>query len=183
MKANTPARFQSSTGQVLPVLFVLIGFFIGGFFTYDLGYSMMDKSSVLEDTQHESAEKRKILDALGVIKQSANLPENQADIQKYAGQFREDQILESLFTVSGSGVAIGGITFQSGERLPSGISLGNVSITVQAESLTRFNALIDDLTSENAKRRYIVKGLSFPYDTSSSAPIAATLQLGLYYIK
>lgn len=183
MKANTPVRFQNSSGQFLPVLLVLIGFFVGGFFTYDLGYTMMDKSSVLEDIQHEAAEKRKTLDALGAIKQSADLPENQVDIQKYAGQFREDQILESLFAVSGSGVTIGAVSFQQGERLPSGISLGSVNISVQAENLTRFNSLIDDLTGENAKRRYMIKALSFPYDTNSASPIAATIQLGLYYIK
>lgn len=183
MKTATTERFQSSKNNILPIVLVLLGLFVGGFFTYDLYYSSVEKSSQLEEAKAVAQDKQQTLDGLNSLKQKAGSQEAQADAMRYAGQYREDQILDSLFALAGSGVTIGSVSFTEGERLPVGISLATVNVSVQAATLDQFESFIDDLTSENAKRRYLIKSMSFPYDTSSSLPISASLQLGLYYLK
>ncbi len=183
MNVQNSERFQSSKGNLIPVILVLVGLFIGGFFTYDLYYSSMEKSSNLEDVTREVEGYRKTLDSLNTLKQSVASDTAQADVVRYAGNYREDQILESIFAVSGSGVSIGSVSLNPGERLPSGISLASVGLSIQADSVARLNTFIDDLTGVYGKRRYLVKGLTFPMDTDASAPVSASVQLGLYYLK
>lgn len=64
------------------------------------------------------------------------------------------------------------------------MTLVGASITVDATNLDTLLKFIDRATGIDAKRRFLVKSLSFAYESAvTTAPITASIQLGAYTIK
>jgi hypothetical protein len=172
-----PSRFQGSQSSLLPVLAILFAMIIGILFTYDLATGYLEKKSNLESAEARKIQVGTTLESLKALEASLSTPEAKAESERYAGVYREDQILSHLFETVGTGSTIGNISLSKGEKLPSGISLAALSVDVETPSLESFLSLLDRLVDENAKKRYLVKGLNFAYDTSNILPISTTLQL------
>lgn len=105
---------------------------------------------------------------------------NSADI--ISAVMLTDYTLSNSFTVPR--ISIGGISVSEGTKLPSGLSLGNVSVSVSATSL---DAMIEFITYLTQKSPYVftIDSISLPIDTgepsSSSDGITLSLSLGVYY--
>ncbi len=93
-------------------------------------------------------------------------------------------LLESIFALAGNGADIGSVSLDAGEILTSGMTLAGINITVDTANLDTLLKFIDRATGTDAKRRFLVKSLSFAYESAvTTSPITASIQLGAYTIK
>ncbi len=83
---------------------------IGLVFTYDMAFGYLEKKSTLESAQSRTAETGKVLETLKKLEATVSTPEAKAESERYAGTYREDQILSHIFQTVGSGATIGGIS-------------------------------------------------------------------------
>lgn len=105
----------------------------------------------------------------------------QDDIGRYGSEFREDAILDSLFTPI-NGVNIANISISKGEKTPNGLSLATIALSFKVQDITTLNRFLDYLTnSKTNKRSYIIRNLNFPLDTTKNEPVSASMELGMYY--
>ncbi len=179
---SVPRQFQANQFSPLPIFIAIAALLIGVFFTFDLYTSSMEKSEELQNAQKKSQDAGTSLTALNSLKAQATVMNS--EVQKYIGEFREDKILESIFGLTGSGTQIEGISIDSGEKLTSGMSLVGINLTLQTETSDQLLQFLDRATDQNAPRRFLVKLVSFSYDSSTSnLPLTAIVQLGMYSIK
>ena len=171
-------RFQSGTNLSLPVACILLGILILSFFTYDGYRSYIEKNDRLASETDKGNQTKLTIDRLNALRATSETASGKLQKERYAGTFREDQILESLFSLVGSGISIGSVSMGFGERLPIGLSLAGITLSVAADNVEALNGYIDALTGTAGNRRYMIKGLSFPMDTNNLAsPVIANLQL------
>lgn len=118
-----------------------------------------------------------------MAKSIENDVELQSNIERYAGDFREDTILDSLFATI-NGISIANISIAKGEKVPNGLSLANISLSLKAQDTNTLNNFLNYLTnSKTNKKSYIIKNLNFPLDTTKNEPVSASLELGMYYFE
>lgn len=116
-------------------------------------------------------------------KNIANNEELQNDIERYAGDFREDAVLDSIFAPM-NGINIANITMSKGEKSPNGLSIATISLSFKAQDTNALNNFLDYMTnSKKNKKSYIIKNLNFPLDTTKNAPVSANIELGMYYFE
>lgn len=107
----------------------------------------------------------------------------QSDIERYAGDFREDTIFDSLFAPI-NGISIANIALSKGEKSPNGLSLATISLSLKAQDVNTLNSFLDYLTNSKInKKSYIVKSLNFPLDTTKNEAVPVSLELGMYYFE
>lgn len=183
MQTNVTKKADEQKQMIALVLLglaILIGFFL----TKEQYYSYIEKSDSLSTVTKAAEEKKashvKLQNLVKEITENASL---QSDIERYAGDFREDQIIDSLFTRI-NGVSIASISMSPGEKAPNGLSLANISLAFRADDLTSLTNFLEYLTTSKAnKKSYIVKNISFPLDQSKNEPISSSVELGMYYFK
>ncbi len=118
-----------------------------------------------------------------MAKNIENDAELQNDIERYAGDFREDTVLDSLFAPM-NGVNIANISISKGEKSPNGLSLANISLSFKVQDINALNNFLNYLTnSKTNKKSYIIKNLNFPLDTTKNEPVSANIELSMYYFE
>ena len=171
--SNKPSNYSLLAAAVAVIISI--------FFTYDLYSSSLQKSDELETLKVNEVTITETLNALNTLSASANASK---DSQKYIWVARDDLILESIFSLSGTGVEIWSVALDSGELLTSGMTLAGINLTVDTTNLDTLLKFIDRATGVDAKRRFLIKSLNFAYESAATTtPITATIQLWAYTIK
>lgn len=107
----------------------------------------------------------------------------QAEISRYGGEFREDTILDSIFSPTNAGISIANISMSKGEKTANGLSLANISLSFKAQDVYTLNTFLDYLTNGKNNKSYVIKNLSFPLDTTKNEAVSASIELGMYYFE
>jgi len=175
---------ENNRKQVLSLVFLICSIVIGFFFTLDQGYSYIEKKDTLDATKKEIIEKKSMLEALqNTTKNIENSVELQNDIARYGSEFREDTVIDSIFTPI-NGVNIANISMTKGEKTPNGLSLANISLSLKAQDRATLGNYLNYLTnSKTNKKSYIIKNLNFPLDTMKDVPVSVNMELGMYYFE
>ncbi|NCP77001.1 hypothetical protein GW819_02885 [Candidatus Gracilibacteria bacterium] len=175
---------EDNRKQVISLVFLICSIVIGFFFTLDQGYGYIEKKDTLDATKKEVIEKKTMLEVLqNTTKNIENSVELQNDIARYGSEFREDAIIDSIFTPI-NGVNIANISMSKGEKTPNGLSLANISLLLKAQDRATLGNYLNYLTSsETNKKSYIIKSLNFPLDTTRDTPISVNLELSMYYFE
>ena len=105
-----PSRFQGSQSSLFPILAILLAMIIGLLFTYDMASGYLEKKSNLESAEARKIQVGNTLESLKTLETSLSTPEAKSESERYAGIYREDQILSHLFETVGTGSRIGNIT-------------------------------------------------------------------------
>lgn len=173
---------EASKKHTSKVLILTLALAIGFFFTRDQYYTYLDNSTTLEQAKKENTDKKTVLDTLNSLKSRIASDETlKRTIDQFGQSFREDLILDSLFTHM-NGVSVASANISKGEKLPNGISIGTVSLSFRVDSITTLNSFLEYLTSDKSNKRYMIKSLSFPLDTTKFEPFSVSAELGTYYI-
>lgn len=118
-----------------------------------------------------------------MVKNINSNTELQDDIKRYGSGFREDTILDSLFTPI-VGINIANISISKGEKSPNGLSFAGISLSFKAQDITTLSNFLDYLTNKKTNSKsYIIKNLTFPLDTTKNEPISASIELNMYYFE
>ncbi|MDD5197423.1 MAG: hypothetical protein PHN60_01030 [Candidatus Gracilibacteria bacterium] len=175
---------EKNKKQMISLALLACSIVIGFFFTMDQGYGYIEKKDTLETTKKEVSEKKGSLERLQeMAKNIENDAELQNDIERYAGDFREDTVLDSLFAPM-NGVNIANISISKGEKSPNGLSLANISLSFKVQDINALNNFLNYLTnSKTNKKSYIIKNLNFPLDTTKNEPVSANIELSMYYFE
>lgn len=183
MRTNIQDK-QKNRNQIISLVLLCLSIVIGFFFTMDQGYGYMEKRDSLDALKKEVDGKKTELEKLQAsAKTIENDTELQNDISRYAGEFREDGILDSIFAPI-NGISIANITMTKGEKSPNGLSAATISLALKAQDTNALNNFLNYLTnSKTNKKAYIIKSLNFPLDTTKNEPVAASLELLMYYFE
>lgn len=181
--AQKDMKSPKASGNISSLLILVLSIALAFFFTRTQYYQYMENKDTLASTTQEMQNKKLDLEALQVIAKNIESDKAMSDnIERFAGAFREDAILDSLFTPT-TGVSISNVTMNKGEKLPSGLSEANISLSFQSQDITTLNTFLEYLTAgKTNKKSYVIKNFSFPLDTTKNEPIASTVELGMYYL-
>lgn len=141
----------------------------------------LERSGELTQVQTEQKNKEETLAALQKSREATKQPDVQADIERYAGVFKENTIIDSLFVDTDS-ITIGNVGFNPGQVLPNGLSYANISVAFDARDIPSLNAYLEYLTSPKGKKRYVVENINFPIENQASS-VPVSLALGMYYLR
>ncbi len=179
---TTPQDKEKNQKQMISLVLIILSILIGFFFTMDQGYGYIEKKDALETSKKEMNEKKQALEKLqDMTKNIESNADLQSDIERYGSEFREDSIINSLFTPI-NGVNIANISMTKGEKTPNGLSIATISLSIKVQDIISLNNYLEFLTeSKINKKSYIIKSLNFPLDTTKDEPVSATLELGMYY--
>ncbi|MDD2891650.1 MAG: hypothetical protein PHQ95_01675 [Candidatus Gracilibacteria bacterium] len=175
---------EKNNKQMLSLIFLSLSIVIGFFFTMDQGYTYMENKDMLETTRQEVSEKKLSLEQLqNMAKNIESNIELQDDLGRYGDTFREDTIIDSIFTPV-NGINIANITMSKGEKAPNGLSLATISLSLKAQNIATLESFLNYLTnSKTNKKSYIIKSLNFPFDTTRDSSVSVMMELGMYYFE
>lgn len=105
-------RFKKDPNTPIAIALILLSVFIASFFTYDAYYASIEKSNALSELRSQTNEKEKELQALNALKTESSSSGSMAEIERYAGNFREDSLLSNLTASIGNDVTIGNVTIE-----------------------------------------------------------------------
>lgn len=90
--------------------------------------------------------------------------------------------MESLF-VKAPGIFVLSVGMSKGGKLPNGLSMADVSVTLRAASQTSLLKYLETLTGITGKKRYIIKQATFPFNSSGiqEGTFQVNLSLGMYH--
>ena len=141
-----------------------------------------DKSTVADGVKSDLEKKTSELDALNTIKTRLDDPTVRAQVDRYAGEFREDTVLASVFGARTLGVNLASVSMSPGQRLTNGLSLANISVSFTTRDLPTLTQYLSYLTAPDSDRRYVIKTLAFPYGKDHKSDISVSATLGMYYL-
>lgn len=179
---------QARRTQGMTFIILAITLLTGLFYTWDAYTAYIENQDTLTKTRIENVDKKKVLDNLmalggedgngGRIQSDAALKDS---LERYAGTFREDAIIDSIFA-KGANVSISSITIGKGGKLPNGLSMADISLSLRAPNIATLNNYLDYLTEKKEnKKSYVIKNLSFPFDSTKDESVNVSLSLGMYY--
>ena len=167
-------RLPHMVGLIIATVVIL------AFFTQGYIQDFMEKSDTLQSAQDKlvslTIEKTNLQT---IEKDIASDTTKQADLKRYAGDFREDEILDSLFSQN-TGVSIQSVSLDRGQKMPNGLSMANVNLGLTVTSKAQLSAFLDYLTAENSPKRYVIKSVDYPFGSSDMGG-SINLSLGTYY--
>lgn len=172
-------KTRSQTGTFVVLLLAVV---IGFFFTQDQYYSYIANQDTVSQAHAENTKKEKTLSDLNVLEKKVSSDTALRDsLDRYAGTFREDTVIDSLFAPQ-SDISISEVSIGRGDKLPNGLSMADISVSLRAGNTLSLLNFLDYLTNKtDNKRSYVIKSLSFPLDTSADGPQDVSLSLGMYY--
>ena len=123
----------------------------------------MEQSDAIATAQAQLDTTNQNLTSLQAVEKNLKDPTIAGDIQRYASSFREDDILENIFSNT-SGVSIQNISMDKGQKTPNGLSLANINLSLMVTSKDQLISFLDYLTSPTNTKRYIIQSVNYPYD-------------------
>ncbi|MDP2104020.1 MAG: hypothetical protein Q8K26_03805 [Candidatus Gracilibacteria bacterium] len=181
--AQKDMKSPKTSGNISSLLILVLSIALAFFFTRVQYYQYMENKDTLASTTQEMQNKKNDLEALQLIAKNIEADKTIGDnIERFAGAFREDVVLDSLF-IPTTGVSISNVTMNKGEKLPNGLSEASISLSFQSQDITTLNNFLEYLTAgKTNKKSYVIKNMSFPLDTTKNEPIASTVELGMFYL-
>lgn len=146
----------------------------------------------LEKTQQEKQTKIDEINKIRDLFSQTGSSDIKAKVQKYNHTFVPSDIMEIVmvnkFTkfseLTPAQVNIWGISVDKGRKLPSGLSLGSVSLTISADNSDQIIDYITYLTTESPLA-FTIDSISLPLDTivlpQDSTGLSINISLGVYY--
>lgn len=184
MRTEQPRNPSSgpSFKEFLPTILLAASIVLSAFVAYPGYYSLTAEKETFAAVTKEKASREAELATLDALKTQSSVPAYAADLSRYASAFREDAILASLFG-GGTGILPLSIGMEKGTRLPNGLSMADINLTLRATSQASFMKYLEYLTGNSSQKRYVVKTANFPFDSTSpkTEPFQVTVTLGLYY--
>lgn len=173
---------KKDSTHVVSAVILFVAFCIAFFVTMDAYYAYAATKDSLATAATDKADKTALLESLNSLKSEAADPKSAGDIERYAGKYHEDEFL-SVLLANTANITISSVSLDKGERLPSGLSKANFNLAFQASNETALEQFLDTLTSASARKRFQIKSMSFPFDSSkiSLSAIPVQIQLGSYY--
>lgn len=175
---------EKNQKQVISLILLIASILLGFFITIDQGYTYIEQKDTLEMTTKEILEKKWTLEKLQEMAKSIETNvELQNDMARYAGDFREDIIIDSIFSPI-SGVSIASMSMSEWEKAPNGLSLANITLSLKVRDRDTLNKFLNYLTNSKINTKsYIIKSLTFPFDTTKDEPVSVSLELSMHYFK
>lgn len=182
MRSPQPSQViksQSAFSEFAPAVLLAIAILLAVFSAYPDFYALTGKQDEYSQAVKEKTAKSAELAQLNAFKDQSATPAFAADLSRYASPFREDTVLESLF---GGPVGIIPLSMgiEKGTKMPSGLSQGNVELTLLATSQATLMKYFEYLTGNTGPKRYVIKSVNFPFDSTSpqSSAFQVTVSLG-----
>ncbi|MDQ1343644.1 MAG: hypothetical protein QG650_364 [Patescibacteria group bacterium] len=172
---------KSAFVEFLPAILLAASILLAVFSAYPDYYSLTAKQDEYAQAAKEKTDKQAELAMLGDFKTQSSVPAFAIEIFRYASPFREDHILESLFSAGNSSSVLPlSIGIDRGTKMPNGLSQGNVELALRVTSQTALMKYFEYLTGTSGKKRYVIKAVNFPYDStmSKSDAFQVTVSLG-----
>lgn len=167
---------KSGMSEYLPAILLALAILLAVFSAYPDYYALTAKKDEHAQVTKEKAQKTSELATLNSFKEQSATPAFAADLSRYAAPFREDAVLESLFT-GPVGVLPLSIGIEKGSKMPNGLSQGTVDLTLRVTSQATLMRYFEYLTGTTGKKRYVIKSVNFPFDSTS--PQSAALQVNV----
>lgn len=173
---------EKTRNQTTTFIILFLSLVIGFFFLQDQYSRYMSNQDILSNVRAENVKKEKILSSLNDLKKRiSNDPVLKDSLERFAGTFREDAIIDSIFAPK-QNISVSEISIGRGDRLPSGLSMADISVSFRSGDTRSLLGFLDYLTNQpENKRSYIIKSLNYPLDTTSDGPQNVSLDLGMYY--
>ncbi|MFA6090692.1 MAG: hypothetical protein WC774_02855 [Candidatus Gracilibacteria bacterium] len=171
--------------QIIAIILLCLSILIGFFFTIDQGYGYIEHKDTLNLAQKDVIAQKDTLDKLQIMKDNIEKDSTlQTEISRYGGEFREDTILDSIFSPANAGISIANISMSKGEKTANGLSLANISLSFKAQDTYTLSTFLNYLTEgKNNSKSYIIKNFSFPLDTTKNEAVSASIELSMYYFE
>lgn len=181
--------------RVYAPIIIGLSLFAITFLLYPLYVEYVDTNTQVVALEKSKAEKQKKIDEIVAMQQlfsGTGMSEIKSKVQKYNHPFDTSNLMEAVmvnkFTkasvLSPAQISIGGITVDKWRKLPSGLSLGTVSVSVSAETPDQIIDYITYLTTES-NYAFTIDSIVLPLDTAMAAQdnkwFSLSLSLGVYY--
>jgi hypothetical protein len=181
--------------RVYAPIIIGLSLFAITFLLYPLYVEYVDTNTQVVALEKSKAEKQKKIDEIVAMQQLfswTGMTEVKSKVQKYNHPFDTSNLMEAVmvnkFTkasaLSPAQISIGGITVDKWRKLPSGLSLGTVSVSVSAETPDQIIDYITYLATESSYA-FTIDSIVLPLDTAIAAQdnkwLTLSLSLGVYY--
>lgn len=183
--SNTSPLYKNADKKSMyAILLLLLTIAIWFFLTTSLysTYATSSEEKTGLDTRIESL--REEVNVLNKKKdQVSNDKSTREAIAQFASQYREDLILNQIYAKF-DWVLVQDINMDKWQKLPNGLNLAWVSISVTAKNLTELNKYLTYLTDKTSNIRFVIKSVSFPLNSeNTSSAVSASISLGMYYFE
>lgn len=174
------SRKTAPVPEFLPAILLAAAILVSAFFAYPDYYALTGKRDEYAQAVQERDARSKELSELDALKTKASEPAFAQDLERYAGPYREDAVIESLFAGTTNSVLPISVGLDRGSKLPSGLSQGSVELGLRVGNQAALLRYVTYLTSEQAKKRFVIKSMSFPFDSTSPKiePFSVSISLG-----
>lgn len=162
---------------------------------YPLYTNYVDTSVTIATLEKSRDEKQVRIDAIKEMQRvfaGSGSSDLKTKVVKYSQKFDTSTIMEAVminnYTKSSlltpPAINIGPISIAKWRKLPSGLSLANVSLTVTADTPDQIVDYITYLTTES-NLAFTIDSITLPIDTANAAPattwVSLGIALGVYY--
>ncbi len=162
---------------------------------YPMYITYTDTSVVISSLEKSKIEKQKKIDAITAMQRiftESGSSDIKSKVQKYNHSYNTSDIMEAVMVnkytkateLSAPSINVGAVSIDKWKKLPSGLSLANISVVVSAETPDQIIDYITYLTTES-RFAFTIDSISLPLDTASLAQdtksLSLSLSLGVYY--
>ena len=192
---NTTANTITKKNRVYAPVIIGCSLLIIIFGLYPLYANYVDTSVEIATMEKIKAEKTTKIDAIKKMQAlfaGSGSSDIKARVDKYKNKFNTSDIMETVMvnihtketTLTPASIQVGGISIDPGRKLPSGLSLGTISLSLSASTPDQIVDYLTYLTTES-HLAFTIDSISLPLDTANVAPtttgISLSITLGIYY--
>lgn len=185
----------SQKNRVYAPIIIGLSLLIIIFGLYPLYTNYVDGSVELANLTKIKAEKTAKIDAIKRMQAlfaGTGSSDIKARVDKYKNKFNTSDIMETVMVnnytknspLTPASISIASINIDAGRKLPSGLSLGNVALSLSADTPDQIIDYLTYLTTES-RFAFTIDSITLPLDTASIAPtttgISLSITLGVYY--
>lgn len=183
-KSNIKSQLykKAENKTVLSSLLILTSIIVWMFYTSDIYWKYIENTEQTKALETKLEALKSESNALKLKKDEYNNNnELKETINKYAWKFREDYIINQIYAKN-EWINVNWITMDKWQKLPSWLSMANISISVDAKTISNLNKYIEYLTSDKNKVRFVIKSISSPINTENlSSSTTSNISLWMYY--
>ena len=192
---NTPKNTIIQKNRVYAPIIIWCSLIIIIFWLYPLYAEYVDTSTEIATIEKIKSEKITKIDAIKKMQAlfaGTGSSDLKAQVDRYKNKFNTSDIMETVMvnrytketTLTPASIRVGAITINQGRKLPSGLSLGTIGLSVSADTPDQIVDYLTYLTTES-RLAFTIDSISLPLDTANIAPtttgIALSITLGVYY--
>ncbi len=192
---NTPKNTVTQKNRVYAPIIIGLSFLVIIFGLYPLYTSYVDTSVEIASMESIKAEKTAKIDAIKKMQAlfaGTGSSDIKARVDKYKKKFNTSDIMETVMInkytknspLTPPSINIGNIAIEPGHKLPSGLSLGTISLSLSADTPDQIVSYLTYLTMESPLA-FTIDSISLPLDTAniaaSTTGVSLSITLGVYY--